>query len=49
MISWGWLVLASFVGAMLGLVMMAFLVAGATESAYRAGFRDGKKELQKVG
>ena len=57
MISYGWLVLAFFVGTVAGVFLLGLLAAGATESAYRAGFSeghaegfsDGLKELQKVG
>lgn len=55
--SWGWLILAFFLGTVAGMFMIALLAAGGHESAYRAGFeeghtegyQDGLKELQKVG
>jgi len=44
MIHWAWLILAVFVAAGFGMLLMVFLAAGATESSYRAGFQEGHDE-----
>ena len=47
--SWGWLILAFFVGTGFGLFVIGLLAAGATESSYRAGFCEGHREGHTAG
>jgi hypothetical protein len=57
MIHWGWLVVAVSAGAIVGMVMIGLMAAGASEYCYRqgfqegyaAGFNDGVAQITKVG
>jgi hypothetical protein len=44
MIHWGWLVVAVSAGAIVGMVMIGLMAAGASEYCYRQGFQEGHAE-----